>query len=385
MYLCLTRGDGFARKAMFKNSLKRFLPIGLFLAIVVPAFAHNVPYSYLDLAIEDQGLNGKLLIHTFDVASETLAFPDTFNDLAHWNSNLELLEKFLVERISLRSDRTALKLEVKKVEPVPAAQSIAISFSAKWTSPAELLQVHCRLFPTVPNHITYLTVRRGSGRAANPVPLDREHPDYQFRSGLYQSRRNLFKDFVKEGVHHIFIGPDHIAFIIGLILLGGSLLRLTQIVTAFTLAHSITLALAAMEVVKVPSKIVEPMIALSIIYIGIENLFAKRRHRDDRALIAFIFGFVHGFGFASVLQEFGLPGSSLAMALFAFNFGVELGQFFILLLVVPVLALFRTVSFSVRLHGFNQSKPVTIGIVPLLSCLITFAGLYWLIVRLFLF
>ena len=108
------------------------------------------------------------------------------------------------------------------------------------------------------------------------------------------------------GIHHILIGPDHLLFLVGLLLLGGTIRQLLLVVTSFTLAHSITLSLAALNIVSPPARIIEPAIALSIVYVGADNLLA-RGGRDVRAWIAFAFGFIHGFGFANVLREMDLP------------------------------------------------------------------------------
>ena len=112
--------------------------------------------------------------------------------------------------------------------------------------------------------------------------------------------------FLPAGIHHILIGPDHLLFLVGLLLLGGTVRQLALIVTAFTVAHSITLSLAALNLVSPPARIIEPAIALSIVYVGADNLLI-RDGRDVRAWIAFAFGFIHGFGFANVLREMDLP------------------------------------------------------------------------------
>ena len=150
----------------------------------------------------------------------------------------------------------------------------------------------------------------------------------------------VVRQFVIEGIHHIFIGPDHILFVVGLLLLGGGLGQLLKIVTAFTVAHSITLGLATFGLVNPPAAIVEPAIALSIVFVGVHAFLGKQRH-DPRLLFAFCFGLIHGFGFASVLREMVLPRHALGWSLFAFNGGVEIGQACIVLLVVPLLALVR--------------------------------------------
>ena len=137
------------------------------------------------------------------------------------------------------------------------------------------------------------------------------------------------------GIHHILIGPDHLLFLVGLLLLGGTIRQLALVVTSFTVAHSITLSLAALSIVSPPTRVIEPAIALSIVYVGADNLLV-REGRDVRAWIAFAFGFIHGFGFASVLREMDLPTRALGWSLFAFNVGVEIGQ---LLIVAPLFPL----------------------------------------------
>jgi hydrogenase/urease accessory protein HupE len=145
--------------------------------------------------------------------------------------------------------------------------------------------------------------------------------------------------FILEGIRHIFAGPDHILFIVALLLLGGNLRQLLKIVTAFTLAHSITLCLAATKTLTLSPAIVEPLIALSIVAVGVDNLLAKPGERDYRALMALGFGLIHGFGFAGALAEVGLPKEALGISLGAFNVGVELGQLTIVLAIAPALAL----------------------------------------------
>jgi hypothetical protein len=154
--------------------------------------------------------------------------------------------------------------------------------------------------------------------------------------------------FLLLGMEHIFTGVDHVLFLLALLMLGGSLRRIIGIASAFTAAHSITLTLAALEIVKnVPSRLVESAIALSIAYVAVENyLHAPPRPPEVREPLAlrlrwvltFFFGLVHGFGFASALRETGLPQEHLPAALAAFNVGVELGQVLIIAAAWPLLA-----------------------------------------------
>jgi hypothetical protein len=145
--------------------------------------------------------------------------------------------------------------------------------------------------------------------------------------------------YLRLGIEHILTGFDHLLFLLGLIALPGNLRALLWAVTAFTLAHSLSLALAIFGVVAPPSVWVETAIALSIAYVGAENLL--RRDASARWRITFLFGFVHGFGFAGALQEIGVPQERAPAALALFNLGVEIGQLSVLALLLPAIAWLR--------------------------------------------
>jgi hydrogenase/urease accessory protein HupE len=152
---------------------------------------------------------------------------------------------------------------------------------------------------------------------------------------------------LKLGVEHILTGADHLVFLFGLILVGGRVRSIALAVTAFTVAHSITLALAALSIFAPSPRLVEPAIALSIAYVGVENFFVTDARRRWR--ITFPFGLIHGFGFASALREIALPRAQVPVALVSFNLGVELGQLGVLAIVLPlVLAARRAPWFGDR-------------------------------------
>lgn len=157
------------------------------------------------------------------------------------------------------------------------------------------------------------------------------------------------------GVEHIATGYDHLLFLLALILCGGNLVSLLKIITAFTLAHSMTLGAAALDIVTLPSVLVEAVIALSIAYVAFENLF-PRFAISRRWHISFLFGLVHGFGFSSVLKEIGLPKDSLILSLLNFNLGVEAGQLVAVLLVVPLLIQLRKTRYEAQVvRGFSAA------------------------------
>lgn len=181
-----------------------------------------------------------------------------------------------------------------------------------------------------------------------------------------------FLEYLKLGIHHIVTGYDHLLFLFGLLVGCKRIGPMLAIITCFTLAHSITLALAAMNVVAISSRIVEPIIAASIIFVGIENF---RRGNDDlktRCGLALGFGLIHGFGFAGALHETGLSGGStgsFVSALFSFNLGVEFGQ-------LVIAAIFLGVLWQLR-----RFKPVEQYATPAISIIVIALGGWWLVER----
>jgi hydrogenase/urease accessory protein HupE len=184
----------------------------------------------------------------------------------------------------------------------------------------------------------------------------------------------VVRTFVVSGVEHILIGPDHLLFLVGLLLLGGSLWRLAMIVTVFMLGHSVTLSLAALDFVRVSPGLVESVIALSIVVVGVDNLLVRQRRVaepqsatfDLRPWLAVAFGLIHGFGFAAVLREVGLPPGALGWSLAAFNVGVELGQLAVVAVAVALLAAVR------RYDVVLAERCVVVGSVGVIA-----AGVYW--------
>ncbi len=191
--------------------------------------------------------------------------------------------------------------------------------------------------------------------------------------------------YLKDGVWHIWIGFDHILFLLALLLpavlvrreaqieaaprFGGAFIDVLKVVTAFTVAHSITLTLAALEVVSLPSRIVESAIALSVVVAALNNL---RGGVDSRRwIMAFAFGLLHGFGFASVLADLGLPQDALLLALIGFNVGVEIGQ-------LAIVAVFLPVAFALRKTAFYR-----VGVLKVGSTLVALIALWWFIQRAF--
>jgi hypothetical protein len=179
---------------------------------------------------------------------------------------------------------------------------------------------------------------------------------------------SVFRRFFVLGVEHIATGYDHILFLLALLLVGGGLRSLLAIVTAFTVAHSVTLSLAVLDVVQLPSRLVESAIALSIVWVALENLVIDRAH--GRWRITFAFGLMHGFGFASILRAMHLPRQGLVASLLAFNLGVEAGQLIVVLAAYPLVALIQR----------SRRRRLLVGLA---SGVILVLALWWLIQRAF--
>jgi hydrogenase/urease accessory protein HupE len=178
----------------------------------------------------------------------------------------------------------------------------------------------------------------------------------------HEATPNGAASFFLLGVEHIATGYDHLLFVLALVLCGGSLMQLLKIVTAFTLAHSVTLGAAAFDIVTLPSALVESVIALSIAYVAFENL-NPRYAVSRRWTISFAFGLIHGFGFSSVLKEIGLPKGSELLALLNFNLGVEAGQIVAVTLVVPLLVWVRRQAWGTRAIQWTSAIVLLIGLI----------------------
>jgi hypothetical protein len=169
------------------------------------------------------------------------------------------------------------------------------------------------------------------------------------------------RSFVRLGIEHILTGYDHLLFLLGLMLPGGGVLALAKIITAFTLAHSVTLSLAVLDIVVLPERLIEAVIALSIAAVAAENLFLRATVRH-RWLVSFSFGLVHGFGFSTALREMGLPIHGLLLSLFAFNVGVELGQVVVGAVALPALVATRRTGYDRPLVWGSSMAILLVGL-----------------------
>jgi hydrogenase/urease accessory protein HupE len=370
-------------------ALRIILLAALVAVWAAPASAHPAPFSYLDLHLDASRLRGTLVIHDFDAAHELgIDKPAMLLDPEVAVRYRDRLVAIMQTRLRLSGDGRALSPTWGVIDVLPDRQSVRLPLDFGSETPGGIT-IDTVMFPYDPNHQTFINIYE-KGELRHQAVLDARNAKLDYFAGTTQGRLAVIRTFVASGIHHILIGPDHILFLFGLLLLGGSLTRLAGIVTAFTLGHSITLSLAALDVVTPATSLVEPAIALSIVIVGVDNLLvssqkkphgrldatdvapaaAEKPPRDLRAWLAAVFGLIHGFGFASVLKEFGLPRGALGWSLFSFNLGVEIGQLVIVIAFASLLALVR-----------RRNAPLGETLAWAGSIVVVLAGGYWFVER----
>jgi len=314
----------------------------LVLAIARGASAHPVPFSFLDLQRTASGIEASLILHDFDLAHDLgITPPERLHDPSFLAERAASIRALLTARLQIFGDGKALTPEWGDPEVLVDRQAVRFQLRFPGAAPG-IIGISAAIFPYDPMHQTFVNIYE-DGELTRQIILNRFESRTDHVFGTRQGSVAVVRKFIPEGIHHILIGPDHLLFLVGLLLLGGSIRRLLLVVTAFTIAHSITLTVAALDIFTPPARIIEPAIALSIVYVGFDNLLVKEG-RDVRVWIAFAFGFIHGFGFANVLREMDLPRRALGWSLFSFNFGVEIGQMLVVVVVASILAAIRSRS-----------------------------------------
>jgi hypothetical protein len=351
--------------AVFRNIL---IGLAIVIGCASAAWAHPAPFSYLDVVFKDGGIEGTLVVHVIDVAHELGVPPEKVMEAGFAEAQQKRIEEILAARLYLQGDRR-LSFEWQGIELMRDEQALRLRYRINDAN-FGALTIDTNLFPYDQLHQTFINVY-DEGQLRQQIIFNAETNAHVYYRGTTQGAIEVMKTFIPSGTHHILIGPDHILFLIGLLLLGGTWGALVRIVTAFTIGHSITLSLAALDIVTPPPSIIEPAIALSIVFVGADNL-VRGDGRDLRAWVALVFGLVHGFGFAHVLREFGLPREALGWSLFSFNFGVEIGQLMVVLLVSSLLAAIR------RRDQLLGSRVAFAGSIVVIA-----AGTYWFVQRVF--
>jgi hydrogenase/urease accessory protein HupE len=268
------------------------------------------------------------------------------------------------------ADGRQLQAEWSDPEILQDRQSLRLKIRYPIGTAPAVITIHTLMFPYDSAHQTFVNVYENESLTSQFI-LDNNRTETEYFAGTRQGVIAVIRKFIPAGIHHILIGPDHLLFLVGLLLLGGTLRQLILVVTSFTVAHSVTLSLAALSILNPPARLIEPAIALSIVFVGADNLLS-RGGRDVRPWIALSFGLIHGFGFANVLSEMSLPTQALAWSLFSFNFGVEIGQLLVVIVVASALAALRSRN---EVAGRRLAFAGSIVVIA--------AGMFWFIQRLF--
>ncbi len=360
------------------SRLRRFasacgLLLSAYCLSAVSAQAHDAGLSTADLLLEEDHLTAQLAFARGDI--EALVPIDTNADGQVTPAELNAARPRLEALASAA-------LEVRFDEHRPGAREVVVQLDENDTiyfhlsfHRSEGLTLNLRsaiIARLAPGHRQYLSIRDESGNMIGQRLLAARGDVFETNLvGATASRGGPKSSwqFLVLGVEHILIGYDHLAFLFVLLLAGDGLREVAKIVTSFTLAHSLTLALATFDLLQVPSRVVEPLIAISIIYVSLENIL--RGDLKWRWLLTFGFGLVHGLGFAAVLRELGV-GSGIGralMPLLSFNIGVEVGQLIIAAMILPLIWKLR-------------ARPTFVArYVPACSALVALTGSYWLIER----
>ncbi len=345
-------------------------------------FAHPPGLSSADLTVKSDGLEIKYTFSLQDI--EAFVIMDIDGDAEVSDNELSLATPRVANYVTNELKVVVDGKEVKSTRDSTVIfdnqnnAHIVLKFSEK---PLNTLSIESKILAKFPaDHKQYVTIKDSTGKEIGKKLLNQKdsilevnlnNPTSTAAPPEHQST-STFLDFLKLGIEHILTGYDHLLFLFSLLVVTRSFWPAIKIITFFTIAHSITLALAGMNIVDIPSSIVEPLIAATIVYVGLENIIRKDRvTTKQRCFLTFFFGLIHGFGFAGVLREMGISSieTGILVPLLSFNLGVELGQIAVAAVVLPLIW---------RLH--NQ-EIISRYLVPVGSVLTCLAGGYWLLER----
>ena len=359
-------------------------------ASLASAQAHKPSDSYLTLRVAGSAVDGRWDIALRDL-DHALGLDSDQDGRITWGevkAKRTAIAAYALARLRLASGSAPCPARFREllIDDHSDGAYAVLRFTATCRTAPQALGVDYRLFFDLdPQHRGLLHLESGSASRAAIFGI--EQPDQSFALGE-ASHWQQFLDYLLEGVRHIATGFDHLLFLLSLLLpavlirpawhrqgwqpvasFGTAFLEVVRVVSAFTAAHSLTLALAALNIVSLPARWVESAIALSVVLAALNNLWPLVYER--RWVIAFLFGLIHGFGFASVLVDLGLPPGSLLLALLAFNLGVELGQ-------LAIVGLFFPGAYLLRATRVYQGVFVATG-----SAAIVLIAALWLVQRAF--
>lgn len=376
----------------------RLLLLALLLcACARPCAAHPVAQGAMEIVVlaDRVSVRARVPLEEVFVAEAFGAGPAAADPEVAWSRHGD----YLLQHLHAQADATPLTGRVRSISPPPArTPESQITYALEYALPAgappprafQMSQDVLNEFEFAPGNpweATYIATLGQDGQPARGGLLfTRKEPlsltcDWSLAPAAGATRIDsgeLARAYLRHGVMHILEGWDHLLFMAGLVLAAATLLDLLKVVTAFTLAHTVTLTLSVLNVVRLPPHLVEPMIAASIVFVALQNLFWPKQSRGwSRLLVAFGFGLFHGLGFAGGLLDAmaGMPGLAVTAAIASFSLGVELGH------QVLVLPLFGTLRL-LRDKNPAQDAERRWRAPQFASAAVCFAGVYYLLMAL---
>ncbi|MEE8076247.1 MAG: HupE/UreJ family protein [Candidatus Binatia bacterium] len=331
-------------------------------AVIIPLYSHPISISYSQFAVEGDTVTATLRLPMEELDLLMLLDEDLDGNVAtaEIERSRDAIEAYLASRMELSANGVSLSPAIGELRTWDDADGflfleVPLAYQASSSIEAISIQVDL-LTDLMPGHKNLAHISFGGGSQEFVFERGATYSATATTGGIWQTA----KSFLVLGIEHIFTGYDHIMFLFGLLLVGRGLGNLIKIVSSFTVAHSITLALATLNVVQPAAWVTEAGIALSIAYIGFENLFVKEiRHRWK---VTFLFGLIHGFGFANILRAMNLPRSGLAVSLFTFNLGVEIGQVAIISLIFPLLVYIARTQYRLTVTRIASTIILSFGL-----------------------
>jgi hydrogenase/urease accessory protein HupE len=329
------------------------------------AFAHtNNSEGYSNIEVKEKTLDYELKLdleelgHALEKETEQQELIDK-----------KIVQQYVNEKLKLYADSeaingTVVKTDIEMIEDRPFAV-INLVYNLEHKPEKLVVEYNMFLDDSDPSHANFASIKMDGEQQEKILSFESREIEIGEVS-FFQTT----KQFIVLGLEHIFTGYDHILFVISLLIGAKTIRHIFMLVTAFTIAHSITLALATFEIILLPSRFVESAIALSIVYIALINIFNK--DSKHQPWLAFGFGLIHGFGFAGILSEMKLDPTQMATSLFSFNIGIEIGQLLIVSIAFPIILWIKKITI----------KPIK-WVIPSTSVAILAFGLVWFIQRAF--
>jgi hydrogenase/urease accessory protein HupE len=366
---------------IIQGFIQALIALSILLSLAAPAAAHQTAQSHtiIDVKAEERQVDFLLSLATRDVAHylELIEEGETPSQ-ALMEAAIPAIVTFLDgQAVARNGGEVCPTTEARIVRTGPITERINFLKVAHCEAPLREVVIENRvMFDAVGGYRHFGRIQVGEEIYA--TVFDQQFPDYMLHfeiddEGTIQAQLNLWTTlltYLWQGILHIVLGFDHVLFVLCLLLAARRFRQLLLIITAFTMGHSVTLVLSALDVFTLPDTFVEPIIAISIAYVAAENLWRKGEVPYLFAT-ALIFGLVHGFGFSYVLRdELGLPTQALVPALLSFNVGVELGQIAIVALAYPLIT-------------WGRDKDAYPKILQWGSATILGVALYWFVTRIF--